>query len=62
VPESIPIVVDRRWATVAEAADRIKVTTKTIRVWIGQGRLTGYRFGPNTVRVDLDELDALGTA
>jgi excisionase family DNA binding protein len=53
---------ERRFATAAEAADHIKVTPKAIRDWIKQRRLTGYRFGPGTVRVDLNELEALGGA
>jgi len=61
VPD-INVNVDRRYATISEAADHIKVTTRTIRDWIIAGRLPGYKFGPQTLRVDLNELDALGGA
>jgi excisionase family DNA binding protein len=53
---------ERRFAAAAEAADHIRVTQKTIREWIHDGKLPGYRFGPGTIRVDLNELEALGGA
>jgi excisionase family DNA binding protein len=54
--------VDRRFVTIREAANHIKVNERTIRDWIRAGKLTGYRFSPRTIRVDLAELDALGGA
>jgi excisionase family DNA binding protein len=59
VPE-INSAVDHRYATVGEAAHYVKVHERTIREWIRAGRLTGYRFAPQTLRVDLAQLDALG--
>lgn len=41
------------------AADFAGVSTKTIRRWISDGRITGYRMGPRLIRVDLDELAAM---
>jgi excisionase family DNA binding protein len=58
----INVKVDRRFATIGEAANRIKVNERTIRDWIKAGKLTGYRFSSRTIRVDLAELDALGGA
>jgi excisionase family DNA binding protein len=52
----------RRYATINDAASYIQVSSRTIRDWIRSERLTGYRFGPNTIRVDLTELDALASA
>ncbi|WP_431240425.1 excisionase family DNA-binding protein [Mycolicibacterium aichiense] len=49
-----------RYVKVAQAADRIQVSTWTVRDWIKNGRLTAHRFGPHCLRVDLHELDALG--
>ncbi|UQB74694.1 helix-turn-helix domain-containing protein [Rhodococcus ruber] len=49
----------RRLATIPQAADEYGVCTKTIRRYIAAGRITGYRFGPRMIRVDLDEIDAL---
>ena len=48
----------RRYVKIAEAADYLQVTDRTIRQMIADGRLTGYRNGARLVRVDLDEIDA----
>jgi excisionase family DNA binding protein len=48
----------RRYVKVAEAAEYLQVTTRTIRQMIADGRLTGYRSGNRLVRVDLNQLDA----
>lgn len=48
----------RRYAKLAEAADYLGVTDRTIRQMIADGRLTGYRNGTRLVRVDLNEIDA----
>lgn len=45
--------------TIDSAADRLHVTTKTVRRWIAEGRLTAYRVGPRLVRVDAREVDDL---
>ncbi len=47
------------YETIAEAAARCQVSTKTIRRRISEGRLTGYRFGPTLIRLDPAEVDAL---
>ena len=54
-PQSRP---SRRMESLAAAAQYAGVTTMTIRRRIAAGDLTGYRFGPRLIRVDLDELDA----
>lgn len=56
-PKSAPPA--RRLVTMADAAAYAGVCTRTIRRYISAGRLTGYRFGPRVIRVDLNELDAL---
>lgn len=48
-----------RPASIPDAADRYGVHSTTVRRWISDGRITGYRFGPRMIRVDLDEIDAL---
>ncbi|MEH6380805.1 hypothetical protein CEY15_02275 [Dietzia natronolimnaea] len=48
-----------RPASISEAADRYGVNPVTIRRWISSGRISGFRFGPRMIRVDLDEIDAL---
>ena len=52
------VTVRRRYVKVAEAADYLQVTDRTIRQMIADGRLTGYRNGNRLVRLDLNELDA----
>lgn len=42
-------------------AERAGVKPATVRQWIADGRLTGYRQGPRLIFVDPDELDGLVT-
>lgn len=46
-------------ATVAETAERLKCSTKTVRRYIADGRLTAYRVGPKMLRVDQADVDRL---
>lgn len=48
----------RHYITLAEAAEYLSVTDRTVRQMIADGRLTGYRSGTRIVRVDLNEIDA----
>lgn len=48
-----------RWATLTEAEDYTGVPFRTLRRWIAQGILPGYRIGPRAVRVRLEDLDKL---
>ena len=49
----------RRLVSIDQAARLVDVSPRTIRRRIADGSLTGYRFGPRVIRVDLDEVDAL---
>jgi excisionase family DNA binding protein len=49
----------RNLGSIQLAANWAACSDKTIRRYIAQGRLTGYRFGPRRLLVDLDEVDAL---
>lgn len=49
----------RRLRSIADAAAEADVSTRTIRRYIAEGRLTGYRVGPRLVKVDLADLDTL---
>ena len=51
----------RQYESVAEAAARVGVSTKTVRRWIASGQLAGYRMGPRLLRVDPDEFDRMLT-
>lgn len=46
------------YETIAEAAERLGVSTKTVRRYIADGRITGYRFGPRFIRLNPAEVDA----
>jgi len=48
------------WGTVQEAADRYKVSAKTIRRMITRGSIEAKRFGPRLIRVNLVSLDDAG--
>ncbi len=49
----------RQLVSLSAAAAYADVSTRTLRRYIAQGRLTGYRVGPRLVKVDLSELDQL---
>jgi excisionase family DNA binding protein len=49
----------RQLVGLSEAAAYADVFTRTLRRYMAQGRLTGYRVGPRLVKVDLSELDQL---
>lgn len=59
---SATIMARRRWASPAEAAEYLRVTTRTIRQMIADGRITGYRSSSRLVRIDLNEVDAAMTS
>ncbi|GAB7003928.1 hypothetical protein JCM18899A_14000 [Nocardioides sp. AN3] len=48
------------YLSLAEAADIVGQSQKTIRRRIAAGTLPAYRFGPRTIRVRLDELQSAG--
>jgi len=52
-------VVTRRYITVAEAAEYLQISDRTVRRLISDGNLTVYRMGRSrrTIRVDLNEID-----
>lgn len=51
--------VRRDLATMAEAAEYARLSVRTIRRYVADGRLTGYKVGPRLIRVDLDEVDSI---
>jgi excisionase family DNA binding protein len=48
----------RRYVKIAEAAEYLQVTERTIRQMIADGRLTGYKSGTRLVRLDINQIDA----
>ena len=49
----------KRFASVQIGAQYSGLSEKTLRRYIADGRLTGYRLGARLLRIDLNELDAL---
>lgn len=49
----------RRLISLAEAADALAVSTKTVRRYIAAGELDAVRLGRRTIRVRVDSLDKL---
>jgi len=47
----------RRLVALTTAAEYADVSTKTMRRWIAEGKVPGYRAG-RLIKVDLNELDA----
>ena len=49
----------RRYISIAEAAEYLKISDRTVRRLIADGELTGYSIGRGhrMLRVDLDEID-----
>ena len=41
-----------RWATMNEAVEYSRIPRRTLRRWIKEGRLPGYRIGPRFIQVD----------
>ena len=44
-----------------QAAEYAGVSSRTLRRYIADGRITGYRIGPKLIKVDLNELDRIIT-
>jgi excisionase family DNA binding protein len=50
--------IQRRYASLQETAVYMGVTDRTVRQWIAEGRITGYRINARLIRVDLNEVDS----
>jgi excisionase family DNA binding protein len=50
----------KRYISLGEAAERYGVSIRTIRRRISAGELKAIRFGPRLIKVDPDDLDAMG--
>jgi excisionase family DNA binding protein len=53
---------DRKWISIADAAERLSVSPRTIRRFVSDGELPGYRLGAprgRIIRVELADVDIL---
>lgn len=48
-----------RFVTLQEGAEYLSVTEQTLRRYIADGKIHGYRLGKRALRVDRSDLDAL---
>jgi excisionase family DNA binding protein len=55
MPETIPK--GSAYLSIAETANYLSVTTRTVRQMIADGRLRGYHLGARIVRLRKDEID-----
>ena len=49
----------RRYESLAQAAERTGVSSRTLRRRIAGGQLTAFRVGPRIIRLDPQEVDRL---
>jgi excisionase family DNA binding protein len=49
----------RHLVSLTDAAKLLGVHTRTLRRYIAEGRIQGYRIGPRLVKVDTRDLDSL---
>lgn len=54
-----PIAESTEYATVAEAARRLRLSPSTVWRWIDSGKLTAYRIGPKAIRIKTTDLAAM---
>jgi len=47
----------RRYASIKTVAEIYDVNSRTVRRWISEGRITGYKIGAMLVKVDLNEVE-----
>jgi excisionase family DNA binding protein len=45
-----------RKITITQVAEQYEVSTRTVRRYIADGRLTAYRIGPRMIRLDVDQV------
>jgi excisionase family DNA binding protein len=53
---------DLDFMTVEEAARILRVSPKTVRAWLGQGRMHGFKLTPKVWRIRREDFQAFVTA
>lgn len=54
--------VRNKWGSIPDAAELAGVSSPTMRRYVEQKLVVAKRVGPKLIRVDLDSVEALGTA
>lgn len=49
----------KTYESLAQAAERTSVSVKTLRRRIASGKLRAYRYGPQVIRLDPNDVDLL---
>lgn len=49
----------KTYESLAQAAERTAISVKTLRRRIASGKLRAYRYGPQIIRVDPNDVDLL---
>jgi excisionase family DNA binding protein len=42
--------------SIAQVAEQYELSTRTVRRYIAEGRLTAYRIGPRVIRLDAEQV------
>ncbi|MCD9198235.1 helix-turn-helix domain-containing protein [Aeromicrobium wangtongii] len=53
----MPATVTRRLVSLADAADALAVSTRTVRRYIAEGQLDAVRLGRKTLRIKVDSIE-----
>lgn len=53
----MPTPITRRLVSLADAADALAVSTRTVRRYIAEGQLDAVRLGRKTIRIRIDSIE-----
>jgi len=54
---TMPATITRRLVSLAEAADALAVSTRTVRRYIADGQMEAVRLGRKTLRIKVDSIE-----
>ena len=55
--DAVTAIVTRRLVSLADAADALAVSTRTVRRYIADGQIDAVRLGRRTLRIKIDSLE-----
>jgi excisionase family DNA binding protein len=53
----MPVTITRRLVSLADAADALAVSTRTVRRYIAEGQVEAVRLGRKTIRIKVDSIE-----